>query len=516
MGAAAIVRAMPNTSSARTAEPGGQAHTLTTAASSRPWVFVAAAATIFMAAIEGTIVATAMPTIVGELGGFELFSWVFTAYLLTQAITIPIYGRLADLYGRKRMLLIGIGIFLIGSVLCGFAWNMGTLIAFRVAQGIGTGALVPVAMTIIGDLYTPAERAHMQGYLSSVWSVAAITGPMLGAFLVAHTSWPWIFWINVPIAIAAAALLIFGLHERIQKRSHRMNYLGAALLGLGIGVFMFALTQASTLPGAIVAALIAAATVILVVLVVHERRAPEPILPIKLWRSPIIAASAVASFCVGAITMGTSVFLSVYVQNVMGRSAVVAGWVLTAMSFSWMFGSMGGGRMMLWTSYRTTVWTGGLWLVPGAVMLILLDPSHGPVWAAVAGFLTGIGLGFTNNTYTVAVQATVDFSQRGVATSSTVFMRIIGQSVGAALYGGILNAGVMARVPGGSDILHRLMDPALRDTLPQAAVAPLVSAMAAALHNVYVIQGLATVLMLATAICLPAGLSPLKKERRER
>ncbi len=470
-------------------------------------------ATIFMAAVEGTIVATAMPTIVGDLGGFELFSWVFTAYLLTQAITIPIYGRLADLYGRKRMLLIGIAIFFAGSVLCGFAWNMETLIAFRVAQGIGTGALVPVAMTIVGDLYTPAERARMQGYLSSVWSTAAITGPMLGAFLVAHTSWPWVFWVNVPIATAAALLLIFGLHERVQPRPHRMNYLGVALLGLGIGTFMFALIQASTLSALGLAALIAAAVAILAVLVAHERRAPEPILPLHLWRSPIIAASAVASFCVGAITMGSSVFLSVYVQNVMGRSALVAGWVLTAMSFSWMFGSVGGGRLMLRTSYRATVWSGGLWLLPGCAMLVLLDRTHGPLWAGIAGFLIGVGLGFTNNTYTVAVQATVDYTQRGVATSSTVFMRIIGQSVGTALYGGILNAGVVARVPGGGDIVNRLMDPALRVTLPQSALVPLVDAMAAALHNVYVIQGLATLVMLATAFFLPAGLSPVNKGR---
>lgn len=506
---------MSNTSTVRTGSD-NRAQTVPQTSSSRLWVFVAAMATIFMAAVEGTIVATAMPTIVGELGGFELFSWVFTAYLLTQAITIPIYGRLADLYGRKRMLLTGIGIFFAGSVLCGFAWNMETLIAFRVAQGIGTGALVPVAMTIVGDLYTPAERARMQGYLSSVWSVAAITGPMLGAFLVAHTTWSWIFWINAPIAVVAAALLVFGLHEHIQPRPHRMNYLGVALLGLGIGTFMFALIQASTLTAGGIAALIAAAVAILAVLVVHERKAPEPILPLHLWRHPIIAASAIASFCVGAIIMGGSVFLSLYVQNVMGRSAVVAGWVLTAMSFSWMFGSTGGGRMMLWTSYRATVWTGGLWLLPGAVMLILLDPTHGPAWAGVAGFLMGIGLGFANNTYTVAVQATVDYTQRGVATASTIFMRIIGQSVGTALYGGILNAGVIAHVPGGSNIVHRLMDPALRQSLSDAAAAPLVSAMAAALHNVYVIQGLVVLVMLATAFCLPAGLSPLKKAHAER
>ena len=510
-----MVRAMSNTNSVRT-QPNGSTPVLSAASSSRPWVFVAAVAAIFMAAIEGTIVATAMPTIVGELGGFQLFSWVFTAYLLTQAITIPIYGRLADFYGRKRILLTGMGIFLAGSVLCGFAWNMETLIAFRVAQGIGTGALVPVAMTIIADLYTPAERARMQGYLSSVWSTAAITGPMLGAFLVAHVTWPWVFWINAPLAVVAAILLVVGLHERVQPRPHRMNYLGVALLGLGIGVFMFALIQASSLTAGTVAALIATAVAILAILVAHERNAPEPILPLRLWRHPIVAASAVSSFCVGATIMGGSVFLSLYVQNVMGRSAVVAGWVLTAMSFSWMFGSIGGGRVMLWASYRAAVWAGGLWLIPATALLILLDPTRGPLWAAVAGFMLGVGLGFANNTYTVAVQATVDYSQRGLATSSTVFMRIIGQSVGTALYGGILNAGVMARVPGGADIVHRLMDPALRRSLPEATVAPLVSAMAAALHNVYVIQGLVVLVLLATAFCLPAGLNPLKTAHEQR
>jgi len=510
-----MVRAMSNTNSVRS-QPDGSTPALSAASSSRPWVFVAAVAAIFMAAIEGTIVATAMPTIVGELGGFELFSWVFTAYLLTQAITIPIYGRLADLYGRKRILLAGIGIFFAGSLLSGFAWNMETLIAFRVVQGIGTGALVPVAMTIIGDLYTPAERARMQGYLSSVWSMAAITGPMLGAFLVAHVAWPWVFWINAPIAVVAAILLVVGLHEHVQPRRHRMNYLGTALLGAGIAVFMFALIQASTLSAGTVAALIAGSVAILGILIVHERNAPEPILPLKLWRHPIVAASAVSSFCVGALIMGGSVFLSLYVQNVMGRSAVVAGWVLTAMSFSWMFGSIGGGRVMLWASYRAAVWTGGAWMVPSAILLILLDPSHGPLWAAAAGFMLGVGLGFANNTYTVAVQATVDYSQRGVATSSTIFMRIIGQSVGTALYGGILNAGVAAHVPGGADIIHRLMDPALRESLPDSAIAPLVAAMAAALHNVYVIQGLMVLVLLATGFCLPSGLNPLKKPHAER
>jgi len=507
---------MSDSSSARSRPGGGDVHSLSTAASSRPWVFAAAMATIFMAAIEGTIVATATPTIVGDLGGFELFSWVFTAYLLTQAVTIPVYGRLSDLYGRKRMLLIGIALFSLGSILCGFAWDMISLIGFRVAQGIGTGALVPVAMTIIGDLYNPAERARMQGYMSSVWSMAAIIGPMLGAFLVAHAGWPWIFWLNVPIAIVAAILLMIALHEKLQPRVHRMDYAGLALLVSGISCLMFALIQAAVLSTPAMLGLIALAVVLLVVLVLHERNAPEPILPLTLWRNPIIAASAVASFGIGAIIMGGSVFLSVYVQNVMGRSATVAGWVLTAMSASWMFGSMGGGRLMLKTSYRTAIVFGGLWLVPGTAMLIMLDPSYGPLWAAVAGFLIGVGLGFSNNTFTVVVQATVEQRQRGIATSSSVFMRIIGSTVGTAVYGGILNAGVSGHVAGGADIVNRLMDPHLRETLPAATIGPLVTAIGDALHNVYIIQAIITAAVVATALWLPAGLSPVKKAHKDR
>ena len=219
-----------------------------------------------------------------------------------------------------------------------------------------------------------------------------------------------------------------------------------------------------------------------------------------------------ASFCVGAISMASSVFLSIYVQVVMGRAASVAAWVLMAMSVSWTLGSLGGGRLMLRTSYRTAVGMGGVWLLPGVLVLILLDPARGPIWAAAGGFLIGIGLGFMNNTFTVAVQASADFRQRGVATSSTVFMRIMGQTVGSAAYGGILNVGLAGHVSAGSDVVNRLMDPALRRSLPESAVAPFIAAVAGALHNVYLIEGAVALIALSTALCLPAGLSPHGKK----
>ena len=198
-------------------------------------IFIAALASVFITAIESTIVATAMPTIVATLGGFDLLGWVFTSYLLTQVVTIPIYGRLSDLYGRKPILLIGVGLFILGSILCGFAWSMLSLVCFRVLQGLGAGALVPVGRTLIGDIFHGEERARMQGIVSSVFIAAALVGPMVGAFIATHWAWPMIFWINVPIAMIAGAILIWCFHERIEKRRHRIDWGGAVLICVGTG-----------------------------------------------------------------------------------------------------------------------------------------------------------------------------------------------------------------------------------------------------------------------------------------
>src|SRR6202161_2739504 len=207
----------------------------------RPMVFVAALATIFMAAIEGKIVAPAMPTIVGTLGGIGLFSWIFGAYLLTQAILIPIYGRLADLYGRKPVLLFGIGVFLVGSALCGLSWNMVSLIVFRIVQGIGAGALIPVSQTVVADIYSGEARARMQGYISSTFGSAAVLGPMVGGLIATHVSWKAVFWINIPLGIIAASLLAVALKEDVTKRRHRIDYVGAALLASATALIMIAL-----------------------------------------------------------------------------------------------------------------------------------------------------------------------------------------------------------------------------------------------------------------------------------
>jgi MFS family permease len=280
---------------------------------------------IFMVATDSHIVATAMPTIVADLGGFRLFSWAFAAFLLAQAVTIPIYGRLADLYGRKRVFFAGTSVFLLGSLLCGCAWDMGALVLFRAIQGIGAGAIQPIATTIIGDIYTPVERARMQGYVSDMYGVAAVIGPTLGAFVIEHVSWSLVFWVNLPIG--AACFVMFGLflHEHREPRRHRVDYLGSALLMLGVGAPMFALVQLGNADGPIVGALALGGAVALAALALNERRAAEPMLPLKLWRNRVVAVGCLAGFFNGALMMGVSGFLPTYVQGAMGRGATAAG-----------------------------------------------------------------------------------------------------------------------------------------------------------------------------------------------
>ena len=465
---------------------------------------------IFMVATDSYIVATAMPTIVADLGGFRLFSWAFAAYLLTQAVTIPIYGRLADLYGRKRVFFAGTSIFLLGSLLCGCAWGMVPLVLFRALQGIGAGAILPIATTIIGDIYAPVERARMQGYVSGVYGVAAILGPTLGAFVVEHVSWSLVFWVNLPIGAATFVMLGLFLRERREPRRQRIDYLGSALLMLGIGAPMLTLVQVGNSDAVTLAALAAVGAVALAALLAHERRAAEPMLPIQLWRNRVVAVGCLAGFFNGALMMAVSGFLPTYVQGAMGRDATAAGVVLAASSVSWAFASMASGRLMIRTSYRLAATIGGVALVAGSLVLMTLDPASALIRAAAGALLLGIGMGFCNTAFIVSIQASVGWNERGMATSSTMFMRIVGNSVGAAVFGAILNYGIYSHLPEAGDAVNQLMSPAARQSLGATEIARLTEAVGASLHVVYVIAGLVAVVSLVLAFALPARLSPTR------
>ena len=476
-------------------------------------VLVAALIATFIPAVESSIVATAMPTIVGNLGGFRLFSWVFAVPLLTMAVTIPLYGRLADIYGRKRVFFVGTTVFLVGTTLCGFARSVEVLICYRALQGLGSGAIQPIAMTIIGDIYTPAERARVQGWTSSVFGLAAVVGPALGAFLVQHVHWSVVFWVNLPIGLLA--MLMFGLYlpERPERREHRIDYLGGALLIVGIGSLMLALVQARNLGAGGTAALAGFGVAVLAALYLHERRTPEPMLPLELWGRRVVALCNLAGFGASATMMAVSALLPTYVQGVMGRSPAVAGVVISAQSVSWMFAAFAAGRLMIRTSYRLTAGLGGVSLLIGASMLAVLEPDSGWLWPAAAGFVMGIGMGFCNTTFLVAIQANVGFHERGIGTSSQMFMRIIGQSLGAASFGAIVNFGVDRLLPGSGNLVNRMLDPATRASLGADSLARLADAVGSAAHDAFLLAvAVAAVTLLAT-LALPARLSPLRTAR---
>jgi EmrB/QacA subfamily drug resistance transporter len=476
----------------------------------RGLVLAAALMAIFMPAVESSIVATALPTIIGDLGGFHLFSWVFAIQFLTMAVTIPLYGRLADLYGRKRVFFIGTVIFLIGTTLCGFARSMEVLIAFRALQGLGAGAIQLIAVTIIGDIYAPAERARIQGASSAVWGFAAVIGPALSAFLVEYVHWSVVFWVNLPVGVISIAMFALFLHERVERREHRIDYLGGGLLVVGVGALMLALVEAMQLDGLVIAALVALGIGALASLLIHEHRTAEPMIPLGLWRRRVVALANLGGFGAVATYMAVSVLLPTYVQGVMGRSPGVAGFVVGTASVSWMFASIAAGRLMIRTSYRVTGAIGGASLVAGCAVLLMLDPAAGVLWPASGSFLIGIGMGFCNTTFLVAIQGEVEWHERGVATGSQMFMRMIGHAVGAALLGAIVNWGVHQRLPGADDAVNQLLHTASREQLGAGEIAQIADAVALSAHDAYLVAALIAALTLVVALGFPRRLSPTR------
>jgi EmrB/QacA subfamily drug resistance transporter len=473
-------------------------------------IFAAALIATFIPAVESSIVATAMPTIVGSLDGFRLFSWVFAVPLLTMAVTIPVYGRLADIYGRKRVFFFGTSLFLVGTTLCGFARSVEALICFRAIQGLGSGAIQPIAMTIIGDIFTPAERARVQGWTSSVFGLAAVVGPAAGAYLVQHVHWSVVFWVNVPIGCLAIAMFALFLPERLERRAHRIDYLGGILLIVGVGSLMLALVQARTVGDSGIIGLAVFGALVLLILFWHERRAPEPMLPLEMWRRRVVGLCNLAGFGASASMMAVSALLPTYVQGVMGESPAIAGVVIGAQSVSWMFAAFAAGRLMIRTSYRLTASCGAAALLGGAAMLVLLAPDSATWLPATAAFVMGIGMGFCNTTFLVAIQADVAFHQRGVGTSSQMFMRMLGQSVGAAAFGAIINMAVNQLLPGSSNLVNRMLDPATRESLGAAKIAQLSEAVGLAAHHAFILAVMIALGTLIATIALPARLSPVR------
>ena len=421
----------------------------------RGLVVAALMLTTGLAAIDATIVATAVPQIVHDLGGFAKFPWLFSLYLLTQSVLVPIYGRLADVFGRKPLLLFGIGVFLVASVLCGAAWSMVSLIAFRGLQGIGAGAIIPMTTTIVADLYEPADRGRIQGYISGVWGVTAIVGPTVGGLFAEYLSWRGIFFVNIPIGLGALWMLHLHLREDVVRRSHRIDAAGAVVLTLGLSALILALLEGGvswSWTSAQSVALFAVAAALLVAFLPIERSAAEPILPLWVFRPRILVSTNLAGFVIGAILIGLTSYVPTFAQRVIGVGAVVAGLALGAMTVGWPIAATLSPKVYLRIDYRRTALLGGVFATIGCLLFALfVDGSD--IWrVAVASFVTGIGLGFSSVSTVVSAQSVVGWERRGVVTGTNMFIRSLGSAVGVAVFGSIVNS----ELHGGASLYHAI------------------------------------------------------------
>ena len=425
----------------------------------RPLILASIMAASFMIAIEATIVSTAMPQIVAHLGDLKLYSWVFSSFLLAQAATTVLFGKLADIYGRKATLLVGLAIFVGGSILCGFAWSMLSLIAFRLVQGLGAGAVQPVAITVVGDLYPAHERGKVTGYLASVWGISSILGPLAGGLIIQHASWAWIFWINVPLGIAAALGFFLFLREDLTHQRRSVDVIGAVLFTVVVSSLMLALTEAGSAGGRTsgISTLVCIASSIL--FVAQERRAAEPMISFALWGRRVMATANLATLCSGMALIGLTTFLPMYVQAVLNRSALVAGFTLTVVVLGWPIGSTIAARNFRRFGLRPLLLFGAILLPIGSLAFLVLRPGMSPLLPAAGSLLMGFGMGFVSTTSTVIIQDSVGWAERGVATASLIFARNLGSTLGAAVLGAMLNVGLLhGPVPVSSAQIRALLD----------------------------------------------------------
>lgn len=475
----------------------------------------------FLSALDTSVVGTAMPTIIGSLGGLPLYSWVFSAYLLTSTTTVPVYGRLADVHGRKPVFVAGATLFLLGSALCGLATNMEQLILFRAIQGLGAGAVLPVSLTVVGDVYSLAERARIQGLLSGVWGVSSILGPAIGGLITEQLTWQWVFYVNLPVGIVAIGLFTLYLRENFTPRKHSIDYVGAAALTAGVTLLLLGLLGVGSQGAGLSVPPAPAIGLSLLVLggfVWHETRVKEPMLPPSLFRSRVLTVSNGVGVMIGTVLFGVSSFIPPFIQGVQGGSALAAGAALAPMSLGWPVGSVLGGRAILRHGYRPILLLGTGLIAAGSALLIPLDAGT-PRWYVMSAMaVVGLGMGFGATASLVAVQSAVAWESRGIATASVQFFRTIGGAVGVAAMGAMLNSRLQSGLENagdpamsGLDLSQRLsaagdlLDPVARGTMATDLVAALSNVFSSALVGVYAAIALAGLVALAGALLFPRG-----------
>jgi multidrug resistance protein len=413
--------------------------------SERGPVLLAVMLSTALVALDQTVVATAVPSIVADLGGFHQFPWLFSVYLLAQAATVPVNGKLADVFGRKPLMYYGIGVFLLGSVLCAAAWSMPVLIAARALQGLGAGAVQPIGMTVIGDIYTLRERAKVQGYVASVWGISSVIGPTIGGAFSQLLSWRFIFWVNVPLCLLAA-LMLRRFQERVEPRERsRVDYAGAVLLTLATTLVVLGLLEGGQAwPWASwpTVATFGSALLLAAAFVLVERRAPQPVLPLWVFTRRAMVVPCSLGFLVGGLLLGLSSYVPTLGQEVVGASAVVSGFALAALTLGWPVAASVAGRLYLTIGFRATGLLGVSLAVAGAVVLVV-SPTTESLWYVAAGcVLIGLGMGWVAAPALIVAQSSVAWAERGVATATNMFARAVGSAVGVAVFGAVVNATV--------------------------------------------------------------------------
>jgi EmrB/QacA subfamily drug resistance transporter len=452
--------------------------------SDRRLITVALFVATFLVSLDASVVSTAMPTVIGQIGGIQLYAWVFSAYLLTSTVTVPIYGKLADLLGRKPVFLAAIAIFMLGSMLCGQAQSMEQLIAFRLIQGLGAGGVLPINQTILGDVYPLEERARITGVFSTIWGVSGLLGPAIGGFLTEHVSWRWVFYVNFPLCVLSMLLIWQFLHERIQRRGHAIDYIGALTLSGSVVCLLLGLQTTDNLGLAVILYIAAAALV--PIFVWQERRALEPLVPLWLFRRRAIGVSTLGGLLLGWALYGQSTFLPPFVQGVMGASPTISGFILAGSSVSWPLASSIGGRLLLRTGFRLPCLVGGVLLTLGFALLLILTPESSLFVPLAISAVLGLGFGFYAVTTILAAQSAVGWEHRGVVTSASQFSRNIGGTIGVSIAGALFTAGLMHASASGVNP-NDLLSPEMRAGLTPDVLLGLQLLLAGSLRSVYLL-----------------------------
>ena len=412
-----------------------------------------------LVAIDATVVATAVPSIVDDIGGFTSFPWLFSAYLLAQAVSVPVYAKLSDTIGRKPIMLLGIGLFLLGSILCGVAWSMPALIAFRVVQGLGAGAVQPMAVTIAGDIYSLAERAKVQGYLASVWAVSSVVGPTLGGVFASLGIWRGIFLVNIPLCLVAGWMLVRSFYENIERVKHRVDYLGAGLLTVSLTLLILGALEGGqgwAWNSAISYGVFAGGAALFAAFILVERRAAEPVLPPWVASRRLLATTAMISFGVGAVMLGLTSYVPTFLEGALSTSPILAGLALAALTIGWPISASQSGRLYLRIGFRRTALIGITITVIGTAVLAFTASFPSIALAAGSCFIVGLGLGLVATPTLIAAQSSVEWNERGVVTGTNLFARSIGSAIGVAVFGAIANA-VYAGTPNGDTDPHTIV-----------------------------------------------------------